>query len=333
MVCCYTEDTLHSAQSPLDPLFRSPQTPYGQKRSKLSPASNGNGIESVISANVPSYLLRQSFIPAVVESHPLHPRWQSDQTKNPSAAFQVPPVSLIHLDDIGLDDDFIDHERQPLLDALEIQSPRDQPTSKEIGFGNPRLLQMLGTNHRIPPRVSTTYEQDDDAQSVLVEDDARRDRTVESIDLIREQLERIKQEEDIETKSNLLTKLLTVLPEGPLPIVYVEDAAGTGLEAEDDIGSDESTDDEDGIVAHLFTSNGGKRAGRYHRGYPWKRQNVRSRPYDDARFLCVPSRDDVFKLLIGLHENRVGNQQQKSISFCNRKRPAKAIFTNIRFLG
>lgn len=52
----------------------------------------------------------------------------------------------------------------------------------------------------------------------------------------------------------------------------------------------------------------------------------------DTRYQCVPTRDDVFKLLVGLHENRSGNHK-KTVSFCNRKRPAKAIFTNIRFLG
>ncbi len=57
-----------------------------------------------------------------------------------------------------------------------------------------------------------------------------------------------------------------------------------------------------------------------------------SRYEADARYLCVPSRDEVFKLLVGLHENRNGNHQ-RTVNFCNRKRPAKAIFTNIRFLG
>lgn len=52
----------------------------------------------------------------------------------------------------------------------------------------------------------------------------------------------------------------------------------------------------------------------------------------EARYLCVPSREDVYKLLVGLHENRNGNHQT-TVNFCNRKRPAKAIFTNIRFLG
>ncbi|EAA12647.4 AGAP008442-PA [Anopheles gambiae str. PEST] len=155
---------------------------------------------------------------------------------------------------------------------------------------------------------------------------------MESIDLIREQLERIKQEEDIEIKSNLLMKLLTELPEGPLPIVYIEDAAGKA-------GS-EGFGEEDGPLGdggrmrtQQLTPNGGKRSGRYYRRYPWKRQNARSRTYDaEARYLCVPSREDVFKLLVGLHENRIGNHQ-KTVNFCNRKRPAKAIFTNIRFLG
>ncbi|XP_050085429.1 uncharacterized protein LOC126571164 [Anopheles aquasalis] len=328
MVWCYNVDLLHSARNPLDPPFRSPQTPYGQKHSKSTPGSYGNGISSAhrglaFSQQAPSY--QQSFIPTVVESLPLHPRWQTDQRKNPPAALQVPPIPVIHMDDIGVEDNFVDHEGRPLLDSLEIPSSLDQSPSKESS-DNPMLLQILRTNHRLPPRELTLDEQDNDVQSVVVKDDGRRDRAVESIDLIREQLERIKQEEDIETKSNLLTKLLTELPEGPLPIVYVEDAAGTGLEAEED-------DDEDDDVTHLFTPNGGKRSGRYNRGYPWKRQNARNRPYDDARFLCVPSRDDVFKLLIGLHENRNGNHQQKTISFCNRKRPARAIFTNIRFLG
>uniref|UniRef100_A0A1Q3FZ70 Putative conserved secreted protein n=2 Tax=Culex tarsalis TaxID=7177 RepID=A0A1Q3FZ70_CULTA len=162
---------------------------------------------------------------------------------------------------------------------------------------------------------------------------------VESIDLIREQLERVKEEEDIEIKSELLMKLLEQLPEGPLPIVYIEDAGGSetaaatmGTENGAGGGGEPSGVDPVGQVER-FTANGDKRSGRYYRRYPWKRQNARARTYDaDARYLCVPSREDVFKLLVGLHENRIGNHQ-KTINFCNRKRPAKAIFTNIRFLG
>ena len=129
---------------------------------------------------------------------------------------------------------------------------------------------------------------------------------MESIDLIREQLERIKQEEDIEIKSNLLMKLLTELPEGPLPIVYIEDAAGKAgsVRARTQVDGDDTTDgsdaaleddddaedDEDGfgeedgplgdggrMRTQQLTPNGGKRSGRYYRRYPWKRQNARSR--------------------------------------------------------
>ncbi|XP_055546963.1 uncharacterized protein LOC129731180 isoform X2 [Wyeomyia smithii] len=166
--------------------------------------------------------------------------------------------------------------------------------------------------------------------------------TIESIDLIRERLEQIKQEEDIEIKSNLLMKMLEQLPQGPLPIVYVEDAGGSGASSAEDesthggMGDDTELSNESGVVTdqlQQFSGSSNKRSGRYYRRYPWKRQNARSRTYDaDARYLCVPSRDDVFKLLVGLHENRIGNHQ-KTINFCNRKRPAKAIFTNIRFLG
>ncbi|XP_052864623.1 uncharacterized protein LOC128271220 [Anopheles cruzii] len=166
---------------------------------------------------------------------------------------------------------------------------------------------------------------------------------MQSIDLIRERLDRIKQQEDIEIKSNLLMKLLAELPQGPLPIVYVEDAAGSQSESNNGITKDNNDADDDDdyndgeregrIVTQQFTSNGYKRTGRYYRPYPWKRQNSRSQTYlTDARYLCVPSRDDVFKLLMGLHDNRAGNPQQP-VSFCNRRRPPKAILTKIRFFG
>uniref|UniRef100_A0A182YA08 Uncharacterized protein n=1 Tax=Anopheles stephensi TaxID=30069 RepID=A0A182YA08_ANOST len=229
---------------------------------------------------------------------------------------------------------FIGHGGPP--DVYELADPSLDPTDNEIG-DNP-LLGALGaiSGPRVVDREDAT--------------DPPAGRMMESIDLIREQLERIKQEEDIEIKSNLLMKLLTELPEGPLPIVYIEDAAGkAGPPRRTDDDDDTVDDDGDGadgedeagddgqlggrIRTEPFTPNGGKRSGRYYRRYPWKRQNARSRTYDaEARYLCVPSREDVFKLLVGLHENRIGNHQ-RTVNFCNRKRPAKAIFTNIRFLG
>lgn len=69
---------------------------------------------------------------------------------------------------------------------------------------------------------------------------------------------------------------------------------------------------------------------RYYRRYPWKRQNGRG--YDPEGYLCNPSKEDVFQLLVALHEAREGNFS-RTVSFCNRRRPARAIFTNIRFLG
>ncbi|XP_067002329.1 uncharacterized protein [Anabrus simplex] len=73
---------------------------------------------------------------------------------------------------------------------------------------------------------------------------------------------------------------------------------------------------------------------RYYRRYPWKRQNGIDRiiPVDDFGYMCNPSREDVFKLLVALHEARAGNHG-RTVSFCNVKRPASTIFTNIRFLG
>lgn len=55
--------------------------------------------------------------------------------------------------------------------------------------------------------------------------------------------------------------------------------------------------------------------------------------YDpDARYMCTPTRDEIFRLLVGLHETHKGNER-KLVNFCNRRRPAKTVFTNIRFLG
>uniref|UniRef100_A0A182QUT6 Secreted protein n=1 Tax=Anopheles farauti TaxID=69004 RepID=A0A182QUT6_9DIPT len=275
-----------------------------------------------------------------------HHRWHADQ--RPANAFDGAfqrALPAIDIGNPGSANDFISHGGPPLpLNTLAEYPPSDpalDPTDNEIG-DNPLLLTALNG-----PRES---------DGALVGRPTADGHAMESIDLIREQLERIKQEEDIEIKSNLLVKLLTELPEGPLPIVYIEDAAGKGTavrddnvdgnDGDDDVdddadsdngGTGDDKDDDDGIgrirTEQLFTANGGKRSGRYYRRYPWKRQNARSRTYDaEARYLCVPSRDDVFKLLVGLHENRIGNHQ-KTVNFCNRKRPAKAIFTNIRFLG
>ncbi|KAJ6649289.1 hypothetical protein Bhyg_04523 [Pseudolycoriella hygida] len=160
-----------------------------------------------------------------------------------------------------------------------------------------RYQSIVNIPESLDPNLQQTYDSNKEA---LIIDKLKED---------------IKEEEDIAMKSALLLQLLEKTTiDSPLPLLYVENQPS------------EANEDE------TFYSNE-KRSGRYYRRYPWKRQNSRHRAYEaDARYMCVPSRDEVFKLLVGLHENRNGNHQ-RTVHFCNRKRPAKAIFTNIRFLG
>ncbi|XP_053664495.1 uncharacterized protein LOC128713657 [Anopheles marshallii] len=373
IVWCYENTAPFTVRRPLDTLFRAGSFP--QKHAGPVPALGLNGSGSHAAHDSHGSLANDQqhqpqrqpsiagqFQPASpLEQHRAvlhrrvepgggsagnHHRWHADQRPDVFGVGTVPAfqraLPAIDIGSPGSDDDFIGHGGQSPLDMFEppVPDPALDPTDNEIG-DNP-LLAALGAISG--PRVVDHEE--------AVPPNQPTGRMMESIDLIREQLERIKQEEDIEIKSNLLMKLLTELPEGPLPIVYIEDAAGKAgparrvAEDDDDDTVDDGVpeaDDEDGddgqlsvggrIRAEPFTPNGGKRSGRYYRRYPWKRQNARSRTYDaEARYLCVPSREDVFKLLVGLHENRIGNHQ-KTVNFCNRKRPAKAIFTNIRFLG
>nr|CAD7410864.1 unnamed protein product [Timema cristinae] len=117
--------------------------------------------------------------------------------------------------------------------------------------------------------------------------------------------------------SSYLNMLLREAPwsEHESPLIYVEDLP---LEAYDT----------------TTLGPGPEKRSRYYRRYPWKRQNGRNRSHysEENRYMCNPTRQDVFQLLVALHETRAGNTG-KTINFCNRKRPASAIFTNIRFLG
>lgn len=85
---------------------------------------------------------------------------------------------------------------------------------------------------------------------------------------------------------------------------------------------DESQDEQESVPVPLKRS-------RYYRRYPWKRQNGRN--YDPDGYICNPSKDDVFQLLVALHDAK--NGKDGTVHFCNRRRPARAIFSNIRFLG
>uniref|UniRef100_A0A1A9W1U3 Uncharacterized protein n=1 Tax=Glossina brevipalpis TaxID=37001 RepID=A0A1A9W1U3_9MUSC len=128
----------------------------------------------------------------------------------------------------------------------------------------------------------------------------------------------LRDEQDMVTKSNILMKMLEDPNLDTLPLIYIED-------------EDEDTDVN--ASNNIINSNGLIKRSRYYRRYPWKRHHKNRNTYDpELRNACTPTKDDVFKLLVHLHENRNG-RNGNTINFCNRKRPARAIFTNIRFLG
>lgn len=297
--------TSKDGHSRLDALFPGGASSKGSPAAAVSRSKRQPWMPTLIDSDDDSYAYRQHHQPPGLHRQPHsvghHPHYQQQHR------FRLPPP-----------EDFTAEDYDQLLDQ-DHSSESDSISSSDNEIGdNPPFFTGPESPGNPPAQVGSS--------------------PVESIDLIREQLERVKEEEDIEIKSELLMKLLEQLPEGPLPIVYIEDAGGseaTPGTATMDGGGDPSGEAGGDPVGQVerFTANGDKRSGRYYRRYPWKRQNARARTYDaDARYLCVPSREDVFKLLVGLHENRIGNHQ-KTINFCNRKRPAKAIFTNIRFLG
>ncbi|KAM7352615.1 uncharacterized protein ACRADG_005061 [Cochliomyia hominivorax] len=140
-------------------------------------------------------------------------------------------------------------------------------------------------------------------------------------DMIRKLQRDIQEEQEIISKSAVLMKMLEDPTIDTLPIVYVEEDLPV-----------EETDNNNNLDL-VDNSSGMAKRSRYYRRYPWKRHNRNRSTYDpELRYACTPTKEDVFKLLVNLHENRNG-KNGKTVSFCNRKRPAKAIFTNIRFLG
>ncbi|KAK8738946.1 hypothetical protein OTU49_003755 [Cherax quadricarinatus] len=53
----------------------------------------------------------------------------------------------------------------------------------------------------------------------------------------------------------------------------------------------------------------------------------------EAYQVCTPSRHEVIRLLVALHEARQGRNMNKIIHLCNRQTNAADVDTNIRFLG
>uniref|UniRef100_A0A182MJR6 Secreted protein n=1 Tax=Anopheles culicifacies TaxID=139723 RepID=A0A182MJR6_9DIPT len=307
IVWCYEDTAPYTVRRPLDTLFRAGSLPQTHVGPVPALGLNGSGSHAAhdshgsLANDQQHQAQRQLSISGAfqpLEQHRRvepggstgnHHRWHADQRPDVFGVGTVPAfqraLPAIDIGSPGSDDDFIGHGGQPSHEMFEPSVPDSplDPTDNEIG-DNP-LLAALGAISG--PRVVDHEEIPNQPTG----------RMMESIDLIREQLERIKQEEDIEIKSNLLMKLLTELPEGPLPIVYIEDAAGKAGSArrvteadEDDTVDDGASEDneedgDDGQLAGVggrirtepFTPNGGKRSGRYYRRYPWKRQNARSR--------------------------------------------------------
>lgn len=131
------------------------------------------------------------------------------------------------------------------------------------------------------------------------------------------------EDEKLEKLGNILAKLLLIpWPQGSSPLVYVEQSS---VEEDNPIVQDDQDYPNDLYYRPSYT----KRT-RYYRRYPWKRQNSR---YDaENKYLCQPSKDDVFRLLVALHDARNGNRGHV-VNFCNRKRPAASVFNHIRFVG
>ncbi|XP_062121175.1 uncharacterized protein LOC133835238 isoform X3 [Drosophila sulfurigaster albostrigata] len=140
----------------------------------------------------------------------------------------------------------------------------------------------------------------------------------------------LRAEQELVDKSALLMKMLEDPTLDTLPLVYVEEEEPAAITAV--AGNDDYPELETGLQSLVLGQTKPKRS-RYYRRYPWKRHNRNRGNYEpELRYACTPSKEDIFKLLVNLHENRKGNHS-KTVNFCNRKRPAKAVFTNIRFLG
>ncbi|XP_065164228.1 uncharacterized protein [Atheta coriaria] len=131
------------------------------------------------------------------------------------------------------------------------------------------------------------------------------------------------QEEKLLRMGNYLAEMLLMPWDGKgLPLLYVEEeepSSSSSIENVLNSGED-------------FRELSPRKRSRFYRKYPYKRQNARQNYDAENRYLCQPSREDVYRLLVALHDSRQGGQG-RNINFCNRKRPAKAIFTNIRFMG
>ncbi|XP_055920611.1 uncharacterized protein LOC129952178 [Eupeodes corollae] len=203
--------------------------------------------------------------------------------------------------------------------SISYQPHDSEELEKAVYDPGDELLHALNSEAAAALAASSNDDLDSDDDDDDYIDKAINDLAMpDKFELLRKLDEDIKEEQDIVSKSALLMKFLEDPTIETLPVVYVEENLNPGVDTNN--------------LYPLIT--GMEKRSRYYRRYPWKRHSRnRGSSYEpEIRYACTPSKEDVFKLLVGLHENRNGNQH-KTVHFCNRKRPAKAIFTNIRFLG
>ncbi|KAH8325571.1 hypothetical protein KR067_001808 [Drosophila pandora] len=204
-----------------------------------------------------------------------------------------------------------------LLRALNVEQQKEQQEHRETELG------LAG----IPPAGP------DYADPVLNELEL-----ASKFEVLKKLEEDLRAEQELVDKSALLMKMLEDPSLETLPLVYVEEEEPEALITS---GGNDDYSDIDNAVQELVLGQNKPKRSRYYRRYPWKRHNknrgsymnsINSNYEPELRYACTPSKEDIFKLLVNLHENRKGNHS-KTVNFCNRKRPAKAVFTNIRFLG
>ncbi|XP_050514999.1 uncharacterized protein LOC126890187 [Diabrotica virgifera virgifera] len=139
-----------------------------------------------------------------------------------------------------------------------------------------------------------------------------------------------KQQEDdgLEQAIRVLSKLLILpWPSGESPFIYIEAPRKPVTYNFPEINtSDEEQTEENNDVGPAPS----KRM-RYYRKYPWKRENLGYDP--ENPFVCYPSKSEIHRLLVALREDRYTDYKNAPVDFCNRKRPAHTILTNIHFGG
>ncbi|KAH8385406.1 hypothetical protein KR200_011368 [Drosophila serrata] len=219
------------------------------------------------------------------------------------------------------------HGPAPPSDVQDIQNVQETQERAVYDPGDELLrAQELGLGVLgVPPPLATDY-----ADAVYNELQLASNK----FEVLKKMEEDLRAEQELVDKSALLMKMLEDPSLETLPLVYVEEEEPEATGAEDYA-------DLENAVQDLVLGQSKPKRSRYYRRYPWKRHNknrgsymnsINSNYEPELRYACTPSKEDIFKLLVNLHENRKGNHS-KTVNFCNRKRPAKAVFTNIRFLG